>query len=240
LVRRRVRDVLPISARRRAQLKERLTEEEASRERRAAAEAEVLKMDADLRAKRIGEARLREESRRRARDEAERQIQEEADRELRLQEGRHSRDEAARRAGEAALAAASGEPVTEPRGLAQPIGSAGDDVQAISRAAAAVARAAAAQKANQIFAEPVGRRTSADQADHRIPVDPEPGSVGESVRAPLVPGFPAGAGQGRSAAERAAAAALAASGSSSPNSSSRPDDEPDPDDTSDPRSGRHR
>jgi membrane protein involved in colicin uptake len=120
LVRRRVRDVLPISARRRVQLKERLTEEEQSRERRAAAEAEVLRMDADLRARRMSEARLREESRRRAREEAERQLQEEAERELRTEEGRRIRDTAERRA----TAAAS-------------------EVDAISAAAEAIGRAAA-------------------------------------------------------------------------------------------------
>ncbi len=85
LIRRRVREVLPISARRRAQLSERLAVEEQARTRRAAAEAEVLRMDADLRAKRMDEARLREESRRRAREEAELQLQEEADREVRAQ-----------------------------------------------------------------------------------------------------------------------------------------------------------
>jgi dTMP kinase len=177
LVRRRVRDVLPISARRRAQLKERLTEEEQSRERRAAAEAEVLKMDADLRAKRISEARLREESRRRARDEAERQLQEEAERELRAQESRHNRDEADRRAAEAAsLATAAIEPATE-----------------------------------------------------KLPV---------IDRAPLVPGFPAGAGQGNSsAAERAAAAAIS---SSEPRDRQHQDDEPESDDASDARGGRRR
>jgi hypothetical protein len=41
-------------------------------ERRAAAEAEVLRMDAELRERRMAEARAREESRRRAREEAER------------------------------------------------------------------------------------------------------------------------------------------------------------------------
>jgi dTMP kinase len=80
IVRRRVREVLPVSARRRAQLAERLAGEEQARTRRAAAEAEVLRMDADLRAKRMDEARSREESRRRAREEAERQLQEEAER----------------------------------------------------------------------------------------------------------------------------------------------------------------
>jgi dTMP kinase len=142
LVRRRVRDVLPISARRRAELKERLDEEERGRERRAAAEAEVLKMDADLRAKRIGEARLREESRRRARDEAERQIQEEADRELRLQESSHSREEADRRAEAAALAEASTEPVTERLPVVDALPSPVDDRETIFQAAAAVARTA--------------------------------------------------------------------------------------------------
>jgi dTMP kinase len=187
LIRLRVRDVLPISARRRAVLKERLVEEEHGRERRAAAEAEVLQMDADLRAKRIGEARVREESRRRAREEAERQLQEEADRELRLQESGHTRDEADRRAAEAAAlaAAAAREPVTdqvpvieetvvdapetdprapysrstEPR-AAESRGPVRDEVQAISRAAEAVTRAA--------------RPMVAGDSTIRLPQDPGP------------------------------------------------------------------
>jgi hypothetical protein len=211
-VRARVRDLLPISERRRAELKERLTEEEQGRERRAAAEAEVLRMDADLRAKRIGEARQREESRRRARDEAERQLQEEAERELRSQESSHSRDEAERRATEAALAAASAiGPVTEQLPVIEHRG--GDDVQAISRAAEAVARTATPAR--------------------RAPVDP-PGAA----RLPLVPGFPAGAGQGtKSAAERAAAAALASTQRRTNPDHESLDDEPKDDD---PRAGRHR
>ncbi|WP_308113472.1 dTMP kinase [Kineosporia corallincola] len=113
LIREGVRQVLPVSARRRAQLDERLAEEDSSRERRAAAEAEVLRMDADLRRRRVEEAREREESRRRARDEAERQLQQEAERELRAQESQRNREEVDRRASAAAAAAALG-PVTEP------------------------------------------------------------------------------------------------------------------------------
>ncbi len=107
----RVRDLLPISDRRRAELKERLAEEEQARERRAAAEAEVHQMDADLRARRIEQAREKEEARQKARDEAERQLQEEAQRELRSQEGRRNREETERMA--AAAAAAALGPVTE-------------------------------------------------------------------------------------------------------------------------------
>jgi dTMP kinase len=204
LVRRRVREVLPISARRRALLKERLTEEEQARERRAAAEAEVLRMDADLRTKRIGEARLREESRRRAREEAERQLQEEAERELLAQQSSRSRDEAGRRAAEAAATAfAAMEPVTEQLPVVDPLGPPAHDVEAISRAADAVTRAAhaAPAPAPPSPAPPSPAPASTDQAEG-------------TIRLPLVPGFPEGAGQGtrsaaeRSAAERAAAAAL--------------------------------
>jgi dTMP kinase len=85
-VRRRAQDVLPISAKRKAELRERLAEEEQSRTRRANAEAEVLKMDADLRARRMAEAKAREDSRRRAREEVERQLQEEAERALRAEQ----------------------------------------------------------------------------------------------------------------------------------------------------------
>jgi thymidylate kinase-like protein len=174
LIRNRIRDVLPISARRRALLKERLLEEERGRERRAAAEAEVLQMDADLRARRIGEAREREESRRRAREEAERQLQEETDRELRSQDSDHRREEAERRAAAAAHAAAR-EPVTEKLPAVDVRGPATDEVEAISQAADAVTRAAA-------------------------PVAP----AERTVRLPLVPGFAADVGQGpRPVAERA-------------------------------------
>ncbi|MDQ1287753.1 MAG: dTMP kinase [Actinomycetota bacterium] len=48
-IRHRVRDLAPISARRRGELAARLAAEEDQRRRRAAAEAEVLKLDADLR-----------------------------------------------------------------------------------------------------------------------------------------------------------------------------------------------
>ncbi|GAB3265275.1 hypothetical protein GCM10027456_48610 [Kineosporia babensis] len=113
LIREGVRQVLPVSARRRAELDERLAEEGQTRERRAKAEAEVLRMDADLKRRRVEEAREREESRRRARDEAERQLQQEAERELRAQESQRNREEVDRRASEAAAAAALG-PVTEP------------------------------------------------------------------------------------------------------------------------------
>jgi dTMP kinase len=102
VIRRHVREVLPLSARRRHQLKERLAEEEQTRARRAAAEAEVLQMDADLKARRMQEAREREESRRRAREEAERQLQEEAERELRAAEGSNRREQTDRRAAQAA------------------------------------------------------------------------------------------------------------------------------------------
>ena len=194
LIRRRVRDVLPISARRRAVLKERLIEEEHGRERRAAAEAEVLQMDAELRARRIGEARLREESRRRAREEAERQLQEEAERELRLQESGHTRDEADRRAAEAAAVAAAAvrEPVTDklpvidhprddhprdvdprddyprdgyPRDDEPRSAPVRDEVQAISRAAEAVTRAAAPMVSGDTTIRlPNSTRTPADRA----------------------------------------------------------------------------
>jgi dTMP kinase len=121
-VRARVRDLLPISERRRAELKERLTEEEQGRRRRAAAEAEVLRMDADLRTRRLGEAREREDARRRARDEAERQLQQETERELRAQGSSRSRIEADLRAAEAAaLAAAALEPMTGEPVTAEPM-----------------------------------------------------------------------------------------------------------------------
>jgi len=50
-IRARVRDMVPISQKRRAELAARLAEEEEARQRQAAVEAEVLRMDAELRAR---------------------------------------------------------------------------------------------------------------------------------------------------------------------------------------------
>jgi dTMP kinase len=58
-VRARVRDLLPISAVKRAELEARLAEEEESRQRRASVEAEVLRMDAELRARQREQSRAR-------------------------------------------------------------------------------------------------------------------------------------------------------------------------------------
>ncbi len=79
-IRRRVRDVVPISRKRRAELAARLAAEEDDRNRRAGAEAEVLRLDAELRGRSRDEARARQEATRRAREEADRQLQEEANR----------------------------------------------------------------------------------------------------------------------------------------------------------------
>ncbi len=74
-IRRRVRDVLPLSARKRAQLAQRLADEEAIRRRRAEAEADVLRLDAELRGRRLDETRARTATRRRLREEAERELE---------------------------------------------------------------------------------------------------------------------------------------------------------------------
>lgn len=79
-IRRRVRDVVPISRKRRAELAARLAAEEDARRRRAGAEAEVLRLDAELRGRSRDEARARQEATRRAREEADRQLQEEVER----------------------------------------------------------------------------------------------------------------------------------------------------------------
>jgi dTMP kinase len=121
LVRRRVRDLLPISPSRREELKQRLAEEDATRSRRAAAEAEVLKMDAELREKRMAEARQREESRRRAREEAERQLEEEAQREMHAQERARRRDDADRLSADAAAAAMAPGPAVPPPAEPSPV-----------------------------------------------------------------------------------------------------------------------
>jgi dTMP kinase len=77
-IRRRVRDLAPISDSRRAELAARLAAEEDQRRRRAAAEAEVLRLDAALRGRSRDEARARQEAMRRAREDAERQLRDEA------------------------------------------------------------------------------------------------------------------------------------------------------------------
>ena len=79
-IRRRVRDVLPLSARQRRRLADRLAQEEADRRRRAEAEAEVLRLDAELRVRQREESMARQQTRRRLREEAERQLAEEAER----------------------------------------------------------------------------------------------------------------------------------------------------------------
>jgi dTMP kinase len=75
-IRGRVRDLLPLSERKREQLAQRLAEEEAARRRRAEAEAEVLRLDAELRGRHRDESRERDAARRRLREEAERELEE--------------------------------------------------------------------------------------------------------------------------------------------------------------------
>jgi dTMP kinase len=79
-IRRRVRDVVPLSSKLRAQLAEKLAHEEEVRRRRAEAEAEVLRLDAELRGRQRDESRARMQARRRLREEAESQLAEEAER----------------------------------------------------------------------------------------------------------------------------------------------------------------
>jgi dTMP kinase len=112
-VRLRVRDLVPISAARRADLESKLTEEERARQRRASAEAEVRRLDAELRGRSQDEARARQEGRRQAREDVERQ--------LRAEEAERSRREEARRLAEEASAAAQAVRLEEAR-LARPAG----------------------------------------------------------------------------------------------------------------------
>ncbi len=77
-IRARLRDVVPVSAKKRAELVSRLAEEELARRRTAAAEAEVLRLDAELRGRSRDESLAREQARQRAREEAERALREEA------------------------------------------------------------------------------------------------------------------------------------------------------------------
>ena len=79
-IRRQVRDLAPISPQRRSELHARLTAEADQRRRRAAAEAEVRKLDANLRGRSLDEARARQAALLAAREEAERAVREEVDR----------------------------------------------------------------------------------------------------------------------------------------------------------------
>ena len=92
VIRRRVRDLAPISPAHRADLESKLSEEELARQRRASAESEVRRLDAELRGRSQDEARSRQEARRRAREEVERQ--------LRAEEVERRRQEEAGRSGE--------------------------------------------------------------------------------------------------------------------------------------------
>ena len=76
-IRRRVRDLAPISDRRREELAARLVDEEDQRRRRASAEAEVLRLDARLRGRSRDEAQARREAVRQAREDAEREVRDE-------------------------------------------------------------------------------------------------------------------------------------------------------------------
>jgi dTMP kinase len=86
VIRRRVRDLAPISPAHRADLESKLSEEELARQRRASAESEVRRLDAELRGRSQDEARSRQEARRRAREEVERQLRAEEAERRRLQE----------------------------------------------------------------------------------------------------------------------------------------------------------
>jgi dTMP kinase len=77
-VRRRVRDLAPISQRRREELAARLAAEEDQRRRRAAAEAEVLKLDASMRARNRDEAAARRQALMVAQEEARQAVRERA------------------------------------------------------------------------------------------------------------------------------------------------------------------
>ena len=92
-IRRRVRDLVPLSSHRRSQLADKLAQEEDARRRRAEAEAEVLRLDAELRGRQLDESRARTQTRRRLREEAERQLAEEADR-RRREDAERPREEA--------------------------------------------------------------------------------------------------------------------------------------------------
>ena len=74
-IRRRVRDVLPLSARQREPSSPTSSRRRRTlRSRRAEAEAEVLRLDAELRGRQRDESRAREQTRRRLREEAEREL----------------------------------------------------------------------------------------------------------------------------------------------------------------------
>ncbi|MGZ4625973.1 MAG: dTMP kinase, partial [Kineosporiaceae bacterium] len=91
-IRRRVRDLVPLSSHRRSQLADKLAQEEDARRRRAEAEAEVLRLDAELRGRQLDESRARTQTRRRLREEAERQLADEAERRHREEADRRRED----------------------------------------------------------------------------------------------------------------------------------------------------
>jgi dTMP kinase len=76
-IRLRVRDLMPISPRRRADLEVRLTEEERARRRRASAEAEVRRLDAEIRDRSRQETQARLAEQLRAQQEIEEQLRQE-------------------------------------------------------------------------------------------------------------------------------------------------------------------
>jgi dTMP kinase len=79
-VRDRVREVVPISARRRAELSARLVAEQENRRRRASADVEVLRIDPQASEQQVAPSPGRVPSRQRAREDAERELQREAER----------------------------------------------------------------------------------------------------------------------------------------------------------------
>jgi dTMP kinase len=79
LIRAKVRNVVPLSSKLRAQLAAKLAQEEELRRRRAEAEADVLRLDAELRGRQRDESRARVQVRRRLREEAERELDLEAE-----------------------------------------------------------------------------------------------------------------------------------------------------------------
>lgn len=77
-IRSRLRDALPVSVRKRAELAAKLAEEEDQRRRKATAEADVLRLDRELRGRQRDESLARAEKQRQVREEVERQLTEEA------------------------------------------------------------------------------------------------------------------------------------------------------------------
>ena len=188
-IRSRLRDTLPVSARKRAELAARLAEEEDQRRRKATAEADVLRLDRELRGRQRDESIARAEKQRQVREEVERQLTEEAG-------GPGETVPAASPApsGWAPLGAQSGEGPPAAPARATPPPTAFRVPSGSSPAAPTVPTAtpAATPAATPVAAPAVPART-ADPAAPTVPVEPPSSAAPRLSGAPSLPNAPSDA-----------------------------------------------